>query len=104
MGEDHFPYIVQIISGVIIALTTFLLTLITFRIQQKWKDKSEKKIIEKIKFDLLIVILSEIKRALDRCGSLLKKLQEGTKSYSNLYLKLEENIFPVFLKFLINTK
>jgi large-conductance mechanosensitive channel len=86
LGENNISYIVQIISGVIIALSTFLLTLLSFKIQQKWKDNKEKKKLEKKTFDQLIVILSEIKRALDRCKSLLKKHHEKTKSYSNLYL------------------
>lgn len=92
------PYLIQIITGLVIATATFLLTLLSFKFQQKWKNKREKELLEKQKFDQLITILSEIKRALDRCKSLLMKHQEKTKSYSNLYLKAEETVFPRFFE------
>lgn len=99
--KDFFiNYSIQILTGGIVAFITFVLTLGVFRIQQSWQEKRTKQTLEKQKYSDLIIVLTEMKRAIDRCQSLSSWAvgDEQNKSFSMLYVKAEEIMFLRFFK------
>ena len=77
-----------------------MFTLLAFRFQQKWQEQRTERALEKQKFGDLMTVLSEMKRAIDRCQGLLKKAvgDEKIKSFSTLYVRGEEIVFPHFFR------
>lgn len=93
-------YMIQILTGGVVALITFILTIIAFRRQRIWQKEDAAVLLKRKQFNQLIVILSEMKRTIDRCRNLLERYHSkgGEKSLSNLYMKVEEVIFPHFFE------